>query len=45
MMDRDYHREGVNLEKMRLSGMTVEQVRRFVLDGVLPAGDTAERKE
>lgn len=36
---------GRDLEKMRLSGMTVEQVRRFVLDGVLPAGDTAERKE
>ena len=33
MMDRDYHKEGVNLGKMGLDGMSVEQVRNYVMTG------------
>ncbi len=33
MMGRDYHAEGVNLEKMGLEGKTIEQVLDYVTRG------------
>lgn len=33
MMGRDYHAEGVNLEKMGLDGKTIEQVLDYVTRG------------
>ena len=33
MMGRDYHDEGVNLEKMGLEGKTIEQVLDYVTRG------------
>lgn len=33
LMNRDYRAEGVNLEKMKLRGMTVQQVLGYVRDG------------